>query len=200
MLSVVAATALASATSCTPPQAPRGPLPPLVEVSLLGVTVAPFKQDHTTWDAKLPVPSVLVDRVSRAVHAPSEAEAVARVVTALADPAVASLEKPEVKGSAWLAGQGKPREQRTIFATQNTFTPLFQPYLTWPSVPTDGATTVHVVLVDDDLVFDDPMGSFDLNASDFARAYEEARVIEVPVHRQTDGQVLFAKIAVRPAR
>ncbi len=192
--------ALLASSACTPLQTPRGPVPPLVEVSLLGVTVAPFKQDHTTWDAKLPVPSLLVDRVTRAVHAPSEAEAVARVVTALADPAVASLEKPEVKGTAWLAGQGRPREQKTISATQNTFTPLFQPYLSWPSVPTDGGTTLHVVLVDDDLVFDDPMGSFDLNASDFARAYEEARVIEVPVHRQTDGQVLFAKIAVRPAR
>ncbi len=134
------------------------------------------------------------------MQAPSEAEAFGKIITALADPAVAALEKPEVKGTAWLAGQGKPREQKTVFATQNTFTPLFQPYLTWPSVPTDGATTVHVVLVDDELVFDDPMGSFELNLSDFARAYQEARVIEVPVHRQTDGQVLFAKIAVRAGR
>ena len=134
------------------------------------------------------------------MQAPSDAEAFARVLSALADPAVAALEKPEVKGTAWLAGQGRAREVKTIFTVQNTFTPLFQPYLVWPSVPTDGNTTVHVTLIDDDLVFDDPMGSFDLNVSDFALAYEQARVIEVPVHRQTDGQVLFAKIAVRPGR
>ena len=198
-VAIVIAIAIGS-LSCAPANSVRGPLPPFVEVSLLGVTVAPFKRDHTSWDAQLPVSSAIVDRVSRAIAAPSEAEALAKVITALADPAVASLERPEVKGTAWIAGQGKAREQRTIFATQNTFTPLFQPYLTWPSVPTDGATTIHVVLIDDDLVFDDPMGSFDLNLSDFARAYDEARVVEVPVHRQTDGQVLFAKIAVRPGR
>jgi hypothetical protein len=63
-------------------------------------------------------------------------------------------------------------------------------------VPFDGSVRLAVSLTDRDLMFPDPIGSFQINREDMLYALREGHIVQVRVHDQTSRQVLFAAISV----
>ncbi len=83
-----------------------------------------------------------------------------------------------------------------LTAQADTFTPQFQGPPTWRDVPFDGTSRITVDLLDDDMVDDDPVGSFQIGPEDMLEAFRAGNVYQVRVDAQTNEQVLFAAISV----
>jgi hypothetical protein len=62
----------------------------------------------------------------------------------------------------------------------------------------DSRLRVRITLTDADLVNDDPIGVVVLTPADLEQALFLGTVHYVDVHRQSDGQVLFVHLQVRP--
>ncbi|UQA57040.1 hypothetical protein [Polyangium aurulentum] len=120
----------------------------------------------------------------------------AEVAAILSDPVNQALAKPEVIGEAWLVTASGYSHGVSLSAQRDTFTPQFAGPPTWSGVPFDGSVRLDVSLTDRDFMFNDPIGSFQLNREDLLYALREGRVVQVRVHDQTSRQVLFAAISV----
>jgi hypothetical protein len=180
---------------CSPAAPPTYTLPATARLTLHGVTVGLGKFDGHEWDGPGQVAPGQVRRLALVLSAPNP---YAQVAAILADPVNQSLSKPEVLGRAMLLtsrGFGPPTK---LDAQRDTFTPLFTGPPTWSGVPFDGSTRLSVELSDDDVMFSDPIGSFQINNADMAAALHEGRVVQVQVDDQTNSQVLFAAISVMP--
>lgn len=180
----------ASTPAPTTPGAPR-----FVSVTLVGLMAAPLKADGTCWDPFCSISEQDGRRLGAALGALHPLAAVASVLT----PAMLeALSKPDIAGSATLLIDGVPKQAFALSVRQDSFTPQWS--ATWRHVPLDGSAVLRVAVEDMDpdvpLVDNDPMGTFLLGRDDMSAALLDGHVVQVPVHRQTNRQVLAAGIYV----
>jgi hypothetical protein len=169
-----------------------GSLPASGRVMLHGVTIAPSKFGGELWDGMGTLEPSQIDLFGNLIRGRVPYVEIAK---ALAAPANEALDKPDVKGRARLIGA---LDGATVLLTgqPDTFTPQFQGPPTFRDVPFDGSSRLGVELFDDDMVDDDPVGSFQLGPDEMLEAFRAGNVYQVRVDTQTNGQVIFAAISV----
>lgn len=178
------------------PMAPPPPPPPgFARVSLTGMLIGPGKVDGTQWDG--PGGTVDTDDWAMIASALSRSNPYAAAASVMAGPAMQALEKPDVGGSATLVTSSGDGDEFGLAKNQDSFAPNWTG-VTWDHVPLDGSARIRVVAIDRDLADDDPMGIFEISASDINQAIQVGRIHPVPVHQQTGKQILFALISAMP--
>ncbi|WP_411280192.1 hypothetical protein [Gemmatimonas sp.] len=115
----------------------------------------------------------------------------------LADASLAALAKPEVKGFAEVYTGGAmpvrvqiPRDNRDSFAWSWANPP------TWARVQFNAGTRLRVHLIDEDLMFDDPIGDAEIGHRVLLAALKSEKIYQVKVDDQTQGQILFLGVSV----
>jgi hypothetical protein len=167
--------------------------PPLVHIFFTGVLLRPTKSNGCQWDGLGCNASEATEAAGAIGSALSRSQPYVAVAAIVAGPAMSSLEKPDAAGTAELFVHG----QSTVFQLvkrQDSFTPTWD--ARWLSVVLDPSVRLHVKLLDKDLQFDDDIGTFELSHDSLQAAYAQQAVLQVPVARQTNNQVLFAGISV----
>jgi hypothetical protein len=172
------------------PQLPRS-----VRVMLHGVTIAMGKYDGTAWDGPGRIAPGQAQKLAIALGTPNP---YAQVIAILSDPVNQALAKPEVLGRAMLVRATGVDSPIPLNAQRDTFTPQFANLPSWAGVPLDGSVRLNVELTDDDMMFPDPMGTFQLNTQDMLVALRAQNIVYVRVDGQTNRQILFAAISVMP--
>jgi hypothetical protein len=171
------------------------PPPAFARVYLTGATIAPNKYDGSPWDGFGHVPPELPQKIATALQAPNP---YAAVLVVLAEPTAEALKKPETKGRAMLLSRNGPSAPIPLFAQRDAFTPQWRDTPSFAHVPLDGSTRIHIEIMDADLAFDDPMGSFDIHASDILEALRAGGSYQVRVAERANQQVLFVGVSVFP--
>ncbi|MDI1448999.1 hypothetical protein [Polyangium sp. 6x1] len=169
-----------------------GSMPAAGRVMLHGVTVAPCRFGGDLWDGVGQIDASQIDLFGNLLRGRVPYMEIAK---ALAAPANEALDKPDVKGRAKIVGalEGSPVPLK---GQADSFTPQFSGPPTFENVAFDGSARLAVELLDDDMVDDDPMGSFQLGPDEMLEAFRAGNVHQVRVDSQTNGQVLFAAISV----
>lgn len=175
-----------------PPPSASPPPPRFARVSLTGMLIGPGKADRTQWDGP---GGTVSDRdwllIGRAL---TSSNAYGAVLSVMAEPAIQALEKPDVGGTAMLRTAQGDETPLELAKVQDSFTPQWDS-VSWDNVPLDGSARIRVVAIDRDLFEDDPMGIFEISASDISAAIQAGRVYPVAVHTQTNKQILFVLIS-----
>jgi hypothetical protein len=185
-------TALACASaSCRPAEAPA---PRLARVTINDVTVRPTKPGGAPWDG--PGPTMTPEDAARLTEALGAPDPAREVTTLLAGPVFQAFDKPDIKGPASLFLRTEPRGSRTFRGQADSMTPTLRPKPSWDGVPLDGTARIEVELIDEDLAFDDPIGTFVIDAETLAAAAERGIVYQISVADQTRHSVLFVGITV----
>lgn len=175
--------------------APAAPvLPRLVRVSFVGLLAGPGKVDRTQWDG--PGGTVSAEGWQQVASAIGAADPYAAAIGVLAGPTIQALEKPDCAGSAVLTSSAGTAAAYALLKQQDTFTPQWGG-VTWEHVSLDDTTRIRVTVVDRDLIFDDPMGIFEIPSRWIRAALAAGKVLAVPVHDQTNKQILFAMISAQ---
>lgn len=170
-------------------------LPRSVRLTLHGVTIAMGKYDGTAWDGPGRIAPGQAQKLSIALGTPNP---YAQVIAILSDPVNQALAKPEVLGRAMLVRATGFDSSIALKAPRDTFTPQFAGPPSWGGIPLDGTVRLSVELSDDDVLFPDPMGSFQLNTADLVYALRAQNIVNVRVDGQTNRQILFAAISAMP--
>jgi hypothetical protein len=169
----------------------------LVTVKIIDAVIAPGKQDGTDWDGVGTVDPAVAHAVSEALVAPTP---LAGVLAALANPALAAVDKPDPYGSAQLTVYGMLTEQVPLEtrdgAIPNTFTPTWPRAWHYQNIPIDTDVRIGIDLWDADLVDADPIGHAEINSNDLDAALTAQEKLEVQVSDQTSDQLLFIGISV----
>ncbi|MBX3157136.1 MAG: hypothetical protein KF773_14265 [Deltaproteobacteria bacterium] len=170
-------------------------------VAIEGVVVALSKVDGTKWDGGGKVSADLLGRFSAAaakfgIETAQPEIALAGVVGLLGSASLSFAEKPDTKGSAQLfvdgVRVGKPIAMRVA---EETFTPQWPGVLEWSRVPIDRDVRIRVVLVDQDTIVDDPIGTAIITSADLRKALAYGKVFPVAVADQTSNQVVAIKVS-----
>jgi hypothetical protein len=150
------------------------------------------------------VPDEAWTALSEALAADGDAYAsFAAVETLLGDPSLNAITRPDPFGFAVLMA---PRYAHSGYVVglssrdtndEDTFTPRWQPRITWPGVPLSDDTRILVELWDEDVDPEDLIGVAEISAVDLTEALEAKEPYPVEVADQTNNQLLFLKIAVR---
>src|SRR5262249_32026391 len=139
--------------------------PPLVSVTLVGLTAAPLKADGTCWDPFCSISGQDGQRLGAALAALNPYAAVLSVLSPLM---LEALSKPDIAGTATLLVGGAPKQPFALPQRKDTFTPQWD--VTWRHVPLDGTAVLTVTVADMDpdipLSDDDPMGTFIIARND----------------------------------
>jgi len=169
----------------------------LVTVKIIDAVIAPGKKDGTDWDDLGTVDPAVAQAVSEALVGPTP---LADVLAALANPALAAVDKPDPYGSAQLTVYGMTTEQVPLEtrdgAIPNTFMPTWPRAWHYQNLPIDTDVRIGIDLWDKDLVDDDSIGHAELNSNDLKAALAAQKTLEVQVSDQTSDQLLFIGISV----
>lgn len=181
---------------CAPAAAPPTPdPPPFVSVTFVGITAAPLKADGTCWDPFCSIRDKDGQRLGAALATLNPYAAVASVLTPVMFEA---LSKPDIAGTAALLIGGVPKQVVALPRREDGFTPQWN--VTWRHVALDGSAVLRVAVEDMDpdipLSDSDPMGTFLIARGDMYAALLDGHVVQVPVHTQTNRQVLVAGLHV----
>lgn len=170
------------------------PSPPrFARVSFVGLLAGPGKIDGTQWDG--PGGTVSREGWQQVAFALGAADPYAAAIGVLAGPTIQALEKPDCGGSAVLTSSAGTGKLYTLNKQQDTFTPQWS--ATWEHVPLDNTARIRVEVIDHDLFINDPMGVLEIDTSWIQRALMAGKVVQVPVHEQTNRQILFAGISAQ---
>jgi len=163
-------------------------------IELVDTTIAPAKADGRSWDGMEHLPSGIAGMLAEALTLEDPYHA---VVDVLGAPLHQQIEKPDPKGTAWIVRNGRLTEARTLRVGDqiDTCTPRWNRTARWEHVRLDSGVRLRVELIDADVAFDDPMGTFELDARTLATIIESGRVYQVQVSEQTQKQVLFAGVS-----
>jgi hypothetical protein len=95
----------------------------------------------------------------------------------LAGPAMAGIERPEPKGFAAAVFRGQEGPRATLESSQrDTLTPIWKGPPSWPSVPLERDVRIRVTLIDEVLVVDDAIGTFEIGHDDLVAAVRSGHV------------------------
>jgi hypothetical protein len=158
-------------------------------VSIVGALVAPTKIDGRPWDG-MGDPTELVQAVGGLL---ADASPYVAIAGAMAGPASAALDKPDVGGSAELYMDGRVFGVGVFPKVQDSFSPQWST-VTWDNVELPLAR-VRLTFWDRDLVEDDPIGIVEVGPDDLVTAASVGNVFPVRVDSQ-NAQVLFVAISV----
>jgi hypothetical protein len=158
-------------------------------VSIVGALVAPTKIDGRPWDG-MGDPTELVQAVGGLL---ADSSPYAAIAGAMAGPAAAALDKPDVGGAAELYMDGRVFGVGAFAKVQDSFTPQWST-VTWDNVELPLAR-VRLTLWDRDLVEDDPIGIVEISSDDLMTAASVGNVFPVRVDSQ-NAQVLFVAVSV----
>jgi len=172
------------------------PGPASARVTLTDVTVGISKSDGSPWDG--PGTGVTPDDTAAVVTALGAADPFVAVTAVLAGPAIAALDKPEVKGQATLFLRASPQRPQNFHGQRDATRPMLSPQPTWLHVPLDCSARIELDLVDDDLTFDDPIGAFMISGEALAVAASSGKIYQFKVSDQTSNSVLFVGVSVIP--
>lgn len=122
----------------------------------------------------------------------------------LANLAISAWAPPDPFGVAELASDGPFDPTLTIEVatinnnTEDTFSPQWPgpPFPGWMGVPTGPTLRVRLTLQDEDIAFDDIIGTVELNERDLRAAFNAGSVAAIPVHEQATQQTLFVTLSV----
>lgn len=172
--------------------------PITVTIELEGAFMGVGKADGTQWDSTVQFSGGASQLIAAALSAPQPLVALA---AAYADPLVASLEKPDVFGSARLDGPGYrqgpfPLAGNTM-AIQDAFNPIWPNRVTFQGVRIDQDVRIRVELTDEDFVNHDPAGVAVVNMTHLMAAHMNRGVFPVFVGDQTQNQILYLTVSVR---
>jgi hypothetical protein len=197
-ISMIGAIALggASLAGCTSTPAPEAPdALPFVSVTLVGLRASPLKADGACWDPFCDISSQ--DRQTL-VAALATVHPVAALAGALTPTLLEALSKPDISGTATLLINGVEKQSFALRQWKDSFTPQWS--VTWRHVPLDGSAILRVEAQDIDpelpLIDSDPVGTFVIAHGDMYSALMDGHVVQVPVHTQTNRQVLVAGIHI----
>jgi hypothetical protein len=188
---LLAAVLLSASASCRPAEAPE---PPRARVTLTDLTIRPTRGDGTPWDG--PGPGITAEDAAALTRALGASDPVHEVTALLAGPTFQALAKPDVKGRATLFIHAVAQASRSFRGQQDSLTPTLSPRPTWDSVLLDGSVRIEVEVIDEDLAFDDPIGTFVVDAEALATAARRGVVHQLNVGDQTRGAVLFVGLMV----
>jgi hypothetical protein len=169
----------------------------LVTVKIIDAVIAPGKKDGTDWDDSGIVDPAVAQAISEALVGPTP---LADVLAALANPALAAVDKPDPFGSAQLTVYGMIMEQVALETRDGAIADTFIP--TWPrawhyrNIPIDTDVRIGIDLWDQDLVDDDPIGHAEINSNELNAALTAQEKLEIQVSDQTSDQLLFVGITV----
>lgn len=165
-------------------------------VALADMTIGLAKPDGRPWDG--PSGSISPEDARVLALALGATEPFAAVSSVLMRPAVQAMDKPEVKGYAALYIGAARQPPQTFRAQRDTMHPMLQPQPVWEHVPLDGSARIEVNAVDDDVAFDDPIGTFFVGADALAAGANSGTLYQFNVANQTQLSVLFVGISVIP--
>lgn len=188
---VVTAIGLGCAPAGAPMQLAPYPAPArtIRRVALVGALIAPSKIDGRPWDG-MGDPSELVRGVTGILTANA---LYGDVAAALAGPAAAALDKPDVGGAAELFINGHAVASGRLSKVQDSFAPQWA-NLIWDGVDLEMAR-IRVSLWDMDLLENDPIGVVEVDARKLLEASAVGAVVPVRVNDQ-NAQVLYISISV----
>lgn len=171
-----------------------------VVVTIEGAMIGPTKAGGDSWDFD----GAGLDANSKAQLAKAliGSNPYAEAAAILSGPIVQTVSKPDPYGKATLEGAGLEGMERVLAAkeeaVQDTFTPIWPHRAEWTGVRLNRDVRIRLELKDDDLFEDDPIGVAILNTDHLRAALEAKTVYHVEVADQTQNQILFVDIAVRP--
>lgn len=174
-------------------------LPRKVNIYVDSVVIGPGKMDGNQWDSTgfsfAPVPSSVITGLSTALGVPG-AGSILEFMAQNAD--VKSLEKPDPYGAAYLGLNGKYDDELGLgfAAEQDTFFVTLGVGFGWEDVDLEDEPRVKIMLLDEDLMNDDSIGSPVVTSDDILEALDDGEVFYVRVENQTQNQVLLIGIEV----
>jgi hypothetical protein len=167
-----------------------------VNVEFRQALIAPTKCDGRPWDGFGSVDPAAAGLVARALGASNP---YAAVVSVLANPTMAALEKPEPFGTARLMLGGVAAATAPLeTAAQDTLTPIWNA-APLKNVPLAPSTRIEIELWDRDIADHDPIGTGTVTYQDLVAALQAGTVYHVRLAEQTNLQVLFFDVSVYPA-
>jgi hypothetical protein len=197
---IVFATLLLSANDALSAKRPPGGTPkaPRADLDIVGVVVGPAKADGRAWDGQGAISASDVSELvslatpgNPAGPAIAQAVALASVGTSLPD-VFGYAEVYTTKGrQPWRLSLASPQQR-----VQDSLTPNFRAAVS--GIPLGPGLRVRITLYDADLQEHDPIGVVEITADDLTRALQRKRITEISVADQSNGQVLYIKVAVRP--
>lgn len=176
-------------------------LPQWIEITLVGALIRPAMIDGRSWDGPDLTQSQIDEMATLGtllVGYPQYDE----VAAFLAELAINAYAPPDPFGTAELALTGTFDGTNRIWLAatdenaEDTVSPDWPGPRGWRYVPTSSSMRVRVILADEDLVNDDPIGTVELNESDLRSAWNAQGVVGVPVYMQGVGHVLYLTLSV----
>lgn len=180
------------ACACSPSHAPETQLPGFVGVEFRGTLIAPMKVNGAPWDGPGPLDANATTLVGNAL---AHADPYRAVLSILANPAIAALDKPEPFGDARVMSASATLLDVPLQTSErDTLTPIWDAAVAL-RVALAPSTRIEVTLIDKDLQFDDAMGTATVTETDLVAALRSGKVYHVPLAEQTHYQVLFLDVS-----
>jgi len=196
----------------------KADLPKTVSVEVLSALIGPSKVDGSKWDGIGHVKPEVQQQVQR-IAAQKVVALAGLAVGVAAAPYTAAVSLMSGIGTSFLSKEDKPDPYGTVeVAVDNEYQPAmkrdlyprggFEKDTFMPSFP-DGAfqriplkkgTRFRVTLWDKDLTKSDFIGKAEITYDDLVAALNAGKIYQVMVADQTQNQLLFIGIAVRPAK
>ncbi len=179
----------------------ENPLPATVNLEILGVLVGPAKASGEAWDGGGFISQATLNAVFEAMIGDSPYSDVLSVMTSAG---IAALAMPDPMGVAEIdVGNGFETPTSLAVAannTENTFAPTWPapPPPGWIQAPVSPQLRVRITLEDEDVVFHDAIGTAVLTYDHILATWNKGGAAHIAVDDQTDGQLLFVTLAVKP--
>jgi hypothetical protein len=170
--------------------------PALVRIELHDAIIGPSKANGMPWDGTGGrIAAELAQGVAAAMSVSNPYTAAA---AALANLTAKGIEPPDVAGWADIdRGAGWADRVTLLMNFRDSFNPSWGS-AAWDRVPWNHYVRLRIFLVDQDAMFDDPIGTIELGWRPLSEALASGKNYPVRVDDQTHGQVLFVGISVAP--
>lgn len=172
---------------------------PLYRVSLEQVAIAPGKPNGTTWDQDGRVAADAYDAVAGAVLDPLDPWSA--VLSALAEWALNGFVPPDIRGTMELHSHGEVVCEYTLpdGANEDSYAPGWRRAVCQGvSLLPEAATSLRVVLVDDDVRNHDAVGTIIIDSAHLAEAAAAGIVYPIPTIDQGARSVVMVMLSVLP--
>jgi hypothetical protein len=180
-----------------------GCLPERIDVFVAGAVIRPWANDNLRWDDTSAVEAALQSDVLRLLSSGSPAGTiVSEIATRVASAGLAGVVAPDVHGTASIEVDGTSYPALTSTLSPNdedAYQVEFPTAAGW-TLPGDASIRIFVALEDQDLAFDDPIGTVSLDEEDLRAAWNDSPggLHWIQVSDQMT-PILFVRVLVREA-
>lgn len=179
------------------------------DIELVGVVVAPAKQNGTAWDGFGTVPaSVVTPILALATGGVTAAVGAGEIATYFTNAALTGTSAPDIFGYARLLGPDVPTSWSTrrlsvlppTDPARDAYFATFRNSPAFTGIHLAPGDAVRITLYDADLQEHDAIGTFDIGYTELMKAAVLDSVAQLAATGQTMNQVVIVQFAVRPAR